>query len=261
MIRFPGGRCVSLKIERLNKSFGDNHVIRNLSIEIDEGEMVGVIGRSGAGKSTLLRLINLMEKPDSGIISWRGDSVAVFRGNALREWRARCAMIFQDYGIVDRLDVITNVLVGRLSSTGFWRSLIKFFKEADRADAITELHNLGLSQAALQRASTLSGGEKQRVAIARAMMQRPHILLADEPVSSLDPANSASVMEALKRINRDRAMTVLMNIHDVEIAKTYCDRIIGLAGGEVVFDGPPRQLTEECRAQIYGKPKPHRSAA
>ena len=261
MIRFPGGRCVSLKIERLNKSFGDNHVIRNLSIEINEGEMVGVIGRSGAGKSTLLRLINLMEKPDSGIIAWHGESLANYRGKALREWRARCAMIFQDFGIVDRLDVITNVLAGRLSSTGFIRSMIKFFKEADRADAIVELHKLGLSDAALQRASTLSGGEKQRVAIARAMMQDPQLLLADEPVSSLDPANAASVMEALKAINRDRAMTVLMNIHDVETAKTYCDRIIGLAGGEVVFDGAPGQLTEERRAEVYGKPQPHRSAA
>ena len=250
-----------LKIERLNKSFGENHVIRDLSLTVEAGEMVGIIGRSGAGKSTLLRLINLMETPDSGTIAWDDNNVAGYRGSALREWRSQCAMIFQDYGIVDRLDVITNVLAGRLNTTSFWRSMIKFFKEVDRADAIAELHNLGLSQAALQRASTLSGGEKQRVAIARAMMQGPKVLLADEPVSSLDPANSISVMEALKDINRQRNMTVLMNIHDVEIAKSYCDRIIGLAGGEVVFDGAPAELTHDRHAHVYGTAHTTLSAA
>lgn len=252
---------MSLKIDHLNKSFGDNHVIRDLSIRFDEGEMVGIIGRSGAGKSTLLRLINRMESTDNGVISWQADDVTRYKGKNLRQWRSQCAMIFQDYGIVDRLDVITNVLAGRLSSTGFCRSVIKFFKQDDRADAVAELHNLGMSEAALQRAGTLSGGQKQRVAIARAMMQSPRVLLADEPVSSLDPANSAYVMEALKRINRERKMTILMNIHDVEIAKKYCDRIIGLSKGKVVFDGTPAELTEHMHSNIYVGPQQTPSAA
>ena len=252
---------MTLKIENLSKSFGDNTVITDLSATFETGEMVGIIGRSGAGKSTLLRLINLMEKNDSGDISWDGVSVTAFRGANLRLWRARCAMIFQDYGIVDRLDVLTNVLAGRLSSTGFARSLLKTFKAEDRAQAILELNKLGMAETALQRAGTLSGGQKQRVAIARAMMQNPSILLADEPVSSLDPANSAYVIDALKRINRDRQMTVLMNIHDVDIAKAACERIIGLAKGRIVFDGPPSELSADVHASIYGMPSPSSNAA
>lgn len=244
---------MALKIRNLSKSFGATRAIDDVSLTIEEGELVGIIGRSGAGKSTLLRLTNLMERPDAGEILWRGENVAALRGRQLHAWRKRCAMIFQDFGLIDRMDVITNVLAGRLSTTGLIRSLTKSFPQSDRADAILELDRLGIAQTALQRAGTLSGGQKQRVAIARAMMQAPDILLADEPVSALDPANTAAVMETLSRINRERGVTVLINIHDVELARSVCRRIVGLASGRVVFDGPPADLTPEAQSAVFGQ--------
>ena len=243
---------MTLQITHLQKSFGNTHAVDNVSLTIAPGEVVGIVGRSGAGKSTLLRLINLMEQPDSGSISWRGDTVTQKSGADLRDWRRRCAMIFQDYGLVDRLDVITNVLAGRLSNTGFIRSLLKTFSAQDRADAIIELNRLGIAGTALQRAGSLSGGQKQRVAIARAMMQNPDILLADEPVSSLDPANTMAAIETLIEINRTRGTTILMNIHDIELACSVCQRIIGLSDGSVVFDAPPAMLTQEAKDKIFG---------
>lgn len=243
---------MTLEIKNLRKSFGDTHAVNGISLTIEQGELVGVIGRSGAGKSTLLRLINLMERPDSGEIVWRGEPVSNRKGPALRDWRKRCAMIFQDFGLVDRLDVITNVLAGRLSSTGFLRAMFKTFPASDRADAIMELDRLGIASTALQRAGTLSGGQKQRAAIARSMMQNPDILLADEPVSSLDPANTEAVMEALAEINRERGATILMNIHDIDLACSVCRRIIGLSEGKVVFDGSPADLTQQAQAEIFG---------
>ena len=252
---------MSLEIENLSKSFGAVKAVDDVSLYVGQGELVGIIGRSGAGKSTLLRLINLLERPDRGEILWNGQDVSKLRGEDLRAWRTSCAMIFQEFGIIDRLDVITNVLIGRLSSTGTVRSLFKSFAQADRASAILELDRLGLSDIALQKAGTLSGGQKQRVAIARAMMQSPNLLLADEPVSSLDPANTKSVMDGLLQINRDHGAIVLVNIHDVDLAVSFFDRIIAMDQGRIVFDGPAHELTYDLRASVFGLEAEEKGAA
>jgi len=242
---------MTLELRSVSKSFGGIQAVKDVSLTINEGERVGIIGRSGAGKSTLLRLINRLETPESGEIFWKGEPVYNLKGHALRQWRARCAMIFQDFGLVDRLDVVTNVLMGRLSSIGIVRSLMKAFPKTDRIDAIVELEWLDMAHAAFQRAGTLSGGQKQRVAIARAMMQSPDILLADEPVSALDPSNTHAVMDALKAVNERRNMTVLMNLHDMSLAKEHCSRILAMANGQVVFDGPPTQLDEDKLNDVF----------
>ena len=241
-----------LHIESLEKKFGQNHALRSVSLSIPDGQMVGVIGRSGAGKSTLLRLINRLTDPSSGRVM-RGDTdVARLRGRELRRWRARCAMVFQQFNLVPRLDVLTNVLLGRLASHPTLPSLFKRFSDAERAMAILALERLDCAQLAFQRAETLSGGQQQRVAIARALMQEPEILLADEPIASLDPRSAVLVMDALRRINREDGITVICNLHTLDTARQYCDRIVGIAHGEVLFDGLPEALTPEVVRRIYG---------
>lgn len=245
---------MALEIRALAKSFGTVRAVDGIDLTVSAGEFVGIIGPSGAGKSTLLRLINRLEKPDTGTITWHETDVSKLRGYDLRLWRTACAMIFQHFGLIDRLDVVTNVLVGRLSRTGFFRSVLKTFPREDRARAILELHRLGLAEAALQRAGTLSGGQKQRVAIARAMMQEPDILLADEPVASLDPANTKVVCDTLIEINRSRGTTILINLHDINLARTICNRVVALSRGRVVFDGPSADLTEDIEREIFSTP-------
>jgi phosphonate transport system ATP-binding protein len=217
--------------------------------------MVGVLGRSGAGKSTLLRMINRMSEPTSGDVLWQGKSVLQLRGSALRAWRARCGMMFQQFNLSPRLDVLTNVLVGSVSRRPTLQTLIKYFPAEERARAILELYALDMADLALQRAGTLSGGQQQRVAIARTMMQLPDLVLADEPIASLDPANAETVMTALSSISRERGITVLVNLHSLEIARAYCPRIIGMAKGQVVFDGSPSQLDAAMIEKIYGRRK------
>ncbi len=214
--------------------------------------MVGVIGRSGAGKSTLLRLLNRLIEPSAGTIACDGRDVTALRGQALRDWRQSAAMIFQQFNLVPRLDVLTNVLLGRLNDHATLPSLFLRFGDDERVDAIQALQRLGLIEQALQRAETLSGGQMQRVAIARALMQRPLLVLADEPIASLDPHNSAVVMDALRRINRDDGITVICNLHALDVAREYCDRIIGMASGRIVFDDAPLALTASAVAAIYG---------
>jgi len=218
--------------------------------------MVGIIGRSGAGKSTLLRMINRLGDATSGtIIFGEGDDaidVNALKGRPLREWRARCAMIFQQFNLVPRLDVITNVLMGRINYSSTIKTLLKMFSPADRAFAIRALDRLDVSPQALQRADTLSGGQQQRVAIARALVQEPRLLLADEPISSLDPRNASIVMDALQKINREDGITVICNLHTLDTAKVYCERIIGMKLGKLVFDGPPKDLTVPLLRDLYG---------
>ena len=241
-----------IEISGLRKTFGTVDALRSIHLSIPKGQMVGVIGRSGAGKSTLLRVINRLVEPTAGVISWNGQSVSSLRGNELRLWRARCAMIFQQFNLVPRLDVITNVLLGRVARHGTISSLLKLFTENERAMAVLALDRLDCASLALQRAETLSGGQQQRVAIARALLQEPEILLADEPIASLDPRSAILVMEALRKINREDGITVLCNLHTLDTARQYCDRIVGIAGGEVVFDGLPHRLTTEAVRHIYG---------
>jgi phosphonate transport system ATP-binding protein len=241
-----------LELQGVTKRFGDTVAVDRVTLTCGRGEMVGVIGRSGAGKSSLLRLINRLSEPDEGRILWEGRDVSALRGADLRRWRRSCAMIFQQFNLCPRLDVITNVLVGVVAERPLATSLLKMFPAADRARAILELQALDLAHAALQRASTLSGGQQQRVAIARTMMQEPDLLLADEPVASLDPVNAEIVMETLQRICRERNVPVLVNLHSLEIARTYCTRVIAMARGAVVFDGPPQGLTPAVLERVYG---------
>ncbi|MBI1621376.1 phosphonate ABC transporter ATP-binding protein [Aquamicrobium zhengzhouense] len=241
-----------LKIEHLTKSFATRNAVSDISLSIPQGQMVGIIGRSGAGKSTLLRMLNRLADPTSGSIYFENRDIAKLSGKALYEWRASCAMVFQQFNLVGRLDVLTNVLTGRLYHHGIMSSMLQMFSASERAFAIKALDRLGMAHTALQQADTLSGGQMQRVAIARALVQQPKILLADEPIASLDPLNAKIVMDALRTINREDGITVLANLHTLDTARTYCDRIIGLQDGVLVFDGPPEKLTLEMAREIYG---------
>ncbi len=214
--------------------------------------MVGVIGRSGAGKSTLLRMINRLQEPTSGSVLFDGVDITRLRGRALSDWRTRCGMVFQQFNLTGRLDVLTNVLVGRLNHRPVLSSLLGWFTAEERLRALRMLERFELAETALQRVDTLSGGQQQRVAICRAMMQEPRILLADEPVSSLDPHSATLVMDALRRINQQDGITVLTNLHHLDTARTYCDRIIAMQTGRVVFDGMPDMLTSARLRSIYG---------
>jgi phosphonate transport system ATP-binding protein len=240
-----------LQVEGVSRRFGHVAAVHDVSLRIEAGTFVGVIGRSGAGKSTLLRLINRLVEPSAGRILFRRTDITALQGRALRQWRARSAMIFQQFNLVPRLDVLTNVLVGRLNCHATLPSLFNCFTPAERAMAVETLEWLDLTAHAFQRAGTLSGGQQQRVAIARALMQEPEILLADEPIASLDPRNAACVMDALKAVNRENGLTVLCNLHTLDAARQYCDRIVGMAKGKVVFDGAPEALTPKAIREIY----------
>ena len=245
-----------LEISGLTRQFGVVRAVDQVSLSIPDGQMVGIIGRSGAGKSTLLRLINRLAEPSAGSIRFAGQDVSDLRGQALRDWRTGCAMIFQQFNLVQRLDVLTNVLIGRLNHRrgvlAHIASLFAQFSAAERATALATLDRFDLLGTALQRADTLSGGQQQRVAICRALMQQPRILLADEPIASLDPQNAKVVMDALREVNRQDGLTVLVNLHHLDTARAYCDRIIAMQKGRVMFDGAPAELTAERVALIYG---------
>jgi len=241
-----------LVIEGLSRRFGSKLAVDDVSLQIESGRFIGVIGRSGAGKSTLLRMINRLETSTAGAIRYGDVDVVKLRGRALSNWRARCAMIFQQFNLVGRLDVLTNVLVGRLNRASTLRSVLQLWSEADIALALSALEQLDIANLASQRADSLSGGQQQRVAIARALVQEPELILADEPIASLDPRNTRVVMDALQRINRHHGITVLCNLHSLELARGYCDRLIGMANGRVVFDGAPATLTAAAAHELYG---------
>lgn len=241
-----------LKISRVTRRFGNKTAVRNVNLEIPNGQMVGIIGRSGAGKSTLLRMINRLTNVSEGTIEFEGVPVSGLRGKALRNWHRDCAMIFQQFNLVPRLDVITNVMLGRLNHRSTLLSLLQIFSEKEQLMALRALERLDIAATASQWAQTLSGGQQQRVAIARALMQGPRIILADEPIASLDPRNAKIVMDSLQDINRENGLTVITNLHTLDTARAYCGRIIGMAGGEVVFDGTPNELTTDVARQLYG---------
>jgi phosphonate transport system ATP-binding protein len=240
-----------LVMEGLTCRFGTKAAVDNASFSIAPGGFIGVIGRSGAGKSTLLRTINRLAPATSGRIFFNDMDVTALKGPALRRWRARSAMIFQQFNLIGRLDVLTNVLMGRLSEIPAWRSLIQLWPEEDVAVAMSALEQFDMAQLAAQRADQLSGGQQQRVAIARALVQEPDIILADEPIASLDPRNTKVVMDSLLRINKHFGITVLCNLHSLDLARNYCDRLIGMAAGRVVFDGAPAALTDHIARELY----------
>jgi phosphonate transport system ATP-binding protein len=229
--------------------------LRSVDMRVETGEIVGIVGRSGAGKSTLLRCINGLERPASGSVILDGVDIARLPA-VLSRVHGRIGFVWQEYNLVDRLSVMHNVLTGRLAHGNGFGSLFSHFSREERAIAVRSLERVNMLHRATQRADRLSGGEKQRVAIARALAQQPRIILADEPVASLDPELAVQVMDDLARVARDEGAPALINLHDVNLAKRYCDRIIGIAQGVVVFDGAPHLLAEDALDRIYRFDRP-----
>ncbi|UAY91148.1 phosphonate ABC transporter ATP-binding protein [Pectobacterium polaris] len=245
-----------LSVRGVGKAWSSQHrVLDDVNFDLHTGEFVAVIGRSGAGKSTLLHLLNGTISASGGeIINYSGEQpqdIIKLSSRQIRQWRAHCGMIFQDFCLVPRLDVLTNVLLGRLSQTSTLKSLFRVFSDEDRARAIELLQWLNMLPQALQRAENLSGGQMQRVAICRALMQQPRILLADEPVASLDPKNTRRIMDVLREVSQ-QGISVMVNLHSVDLVKHYCTRVIGIAQGRIVFDGHPTQLDEPLLHTLYG---------
>lgn len=241
-----------LVLDGVSRKFSNKTAVDRVSAEFAPGSFVGIIGRSGAGKSTLLRMINRLVDPTAGAIRFGDRDVTRLKGAELDAWRARCAMIFQQFNLIGRLDVLTNVLMGRLDHVSAPRALLRLWSDEDRAIALSALEMFGIADLAAKRADQLSGGQQQRVAIARALVQEPQIVLADEPIASLDPRNTRIVMDALLRINRHFGITVLCNLHSLDLARGYCDRLIGMSAGRVVFDGAPAALTDDVARDLYG---------
>ncbi|TLS52952.1 phosphonate ABC transporter ATP-binding protein [Paenibacillus antri] len=234
-------------------SGGGLPALRDVTLDFRPGEMTGVLGRSGAGKSTLIRCINALVKPSSGSVEIDGRDVTRLGSRALRDCRAGIGMVFQQFGLVPRTSALTNVLLGAIGQRPAWRNALGFFSARERAAAAAALEAVELGGFGPRRVEQLSGGQRQRVAIARALVQRPAVLLADEPVSSLDPVTSRGILELLARIHREDARRVtVVNLHDVELALAYCNRIVGLREGRVVFDGRPDEVDASVRQTIYG---------
>jgi len=220
---------------------------------VPDGQFVALIGLSGSGKSTLLRCINRLIEPTSGRIIWDGQDVTAINDEEIRYLRRRIGFIFQQFNLVKRSQVITNVLAGRLGYVNPLFSLINRFPAEDRARALANLERVGIGNQAYKRADELSGGQQQRVAIARALMQNPELMLADEPVASLDPATSHGVMKYLESLNKDDNLTVLCSLHFLSLARTYADRVIALKDGKLEFDGSPAEIDNDRFKEIYGE--------
>lgn len=249
---------MALKIQNLNKHFANGkHALRNINLNIGEGEMVALIGASGSGKSTLLRMIAGLLPADSAagsLIEVNGHCVQRDGRIAsdIRTIRSQVGFVFQQFNLVDRLPVLVNVLVGRLHCMPLWRGVMRWFNAQERALGLDALQRVGILDCHAQRASTLSGGQQQRAAIARTLVQGAKLVLADEPIASLDPESSRNVMEILTRIQREDGRTVLVSLHQVDMAIRYCPRVIALNQGQVVYDGPSAQLTPALLRDLYG---------
>jgi phosphonate transport system ATP-binding protein len=245
-----------ISIDRVAKSFCGKRALEHVSATIHPGQFVAIIGRSGAGKTTLLRCLTRAVTAGSGSIHFGDVDLAILAGRALREHRARVGMIYQQFNLVKRLRVIDNVLVGRLPHLAGWRrwaALARWFEPAERAVALHCLAHVGMIERVWQRADTLSGGEQQRVAIARILAQGPRVILADEPVASLDVLNGRMVMDTLRRIATESGLTVIATLHHVDYARGYADRVLGLRAGTLVFNGPPGELTDAMLVDIFGE--------
>ena len=252
-----------LSIRDVRKGYGDGkQILRGISLEIPTGQFVGLIGLSGAGKSTFLRCINRLVEPSAGqilvpseVFLEGGSSTPVdivsLRSGQLRAWRRKTGMIFQQFNIVKRLSVLDNVLSGKLGYVGAVRGALRWFNPDERETALVNLERVGMLSHAYKRADALSGGEQQRVAIARTLMQQPQLILADEPVASLDPKLAETVLDILRRVSIEDGITTIVSLHTLELTRRYSDRVIGLAQGEVAFDDKPANLSQEVVNQIY----------
>jgi phosphonate transport system ATP-binding protein len=243
-----------LKITGLSKVYPTGTAaLKDVSFTVGEPKVVTIIGPSGAGKSTLIRCINRLVEPTSGAIMLDGVDILALNRRDLRKVRRRIGMIFQEYNLVERLTVMENLLSGRLGYVSFWKTYRRAFPPDDVAAAFALLDRVGLSGYQNSRADALSGGERQRVGISRALMQQPDLLLVDEPTASLDPKTSRQIMRILVELAHERGTPALVNLHDVGLAQAFSDRIIGLRGGQVVFDGPPDRVTARVLTEIYGE--------
>lgn len=243
-----------LEVEDLSKVYPTGtEALINVSFTVNTPQVVTIIGPSGAGKSTLIRCINRLVKPTAGRIFLEGKDVVALSRSELRKVRRRIGMIFQEFNLVERLTVMENLLSGRLGYVNFWRAYRRKFPSADVAAAFRLLDRVGLSGYHNTRADALSGGQRQRVGISRALMQQPDLLLVDEPTASLDPKTSRQIMRLLVELAKERGTPALVNIHDVGLAQSFADRIIGLAEGKIVFDGTPQQVTAQVLTNIYGE--------
>lgn len=243
-----------LVIENLSKVYpGGVQALRNVSLTVRGGEFVVIVGLSGSGKSTLLRCINRLVEPTSGKVSWNGRDITAANTEELRAIRRQIGMVFQQFNLVRRLSVLTNVLAGRLGYVPPSLSLLNHFPREERERAMRCLERVGIADKAHVRADQLSGGQQQRVGIARALMQEPRLVLADEPVASLDPATSHSVLKYLEQLNKEEGITVLCSLHFLSLARRYATRIVALRAGELVFDGLPTEIDEKRFKEIYGE--------
>jgi phosphonate transport system ATP-binding protein len=243
-----------LEIKHLTKIYeGGVQALEDVSLTVDDGEFLVIIGLSGSGKSTLMRCINRLVEPTAGQVIYNGVDVTAASQEELRLIRRRIGMIFQHFNLVKRSTVLTNVLSGRLGYVNPWASLLHRFSEEDLARAMADLRRVGIEEKAYARADELSGGQQQRVGIARALMQEPELVLADEPVSALDPATSHSVLKYLEEINRDDGTTVICTLHFLDLARRYATRIIALKEGKLIFDGHPDEIDKVRFKEIYGE--------
>lgn len=241
-----------LEVRNFSRVFGNKRAVDNLSFSVEGPQFVGIIGRSGAGKSTFLRMVNRLTNATSGQVLFEGRDLTALRGAEVRAWQSQCAMIFQQFNLVPRMDVVSNVMHGVLNRRSTLTTVFNLWSREDILRALDILDRLGIVEQAPKRAEALSGGQQQRVAIARALMQDPRIILADEPIASLDPMNAQIVMDTLKRINVEDGRMVIANLHTLDTARRYCDRVIGMRDGVKVFDGPASALTTDVAREIYG---------
>ncbi|WP_080145914.1 phosphonate ABC transporter ATP-binding protein [Marinilactibacillus piezotolerans] len=237
----------------VNKTYPNGvTALNNINLKIDQGEFVAIIGLSGAGKSTLIRCINRMHDINEGTLNVDDVDVSKLKGKQVRDYRRKIGMIFQSFNLVTRTSVINNVLVSVVPELSWWRKILGLFPKDKKVIALEALDKVGILDKAYNRVDQLSGGQQQRVALARTLAQNPSIILADEPVASLDPVTAKVVMDDFKRINKDLNMSILINIHHVELALEYADRVIGIRKGEVVYDGKSSDVTQDVLDEIYG---------
>jgi phosphonate transport system ATP-binding protein len=247
-----GASGTLISVRGLGKRFPDGtQALAEVDAEVHAGEFLAVIGPSGAGKSTFMRCLNGLVRPTTGSIVYGGADLATARGGDLRRARRQIGMIFQQFNLVRRLTVLQNVLIGRSGYQPFPRSLLPVFSQSDVALALEALERVGIAEKAYVRAGNLSGGQQQRVAIARALAQQPRVLLADEPVASLDPETSITVLDDLRRINREQGITTVVNLHQLDFAREYADRVIGFKRGRLVFDGAPSDVDRDVYERVY----------